>query len=756
MRKLEGAGLLFASLLVLTILLAFPPAGALLTAGDTYIVYEIPGSGNIAIDDFNGDGIDDIVATSYSNNAVYAYLSNPFGMPLSPTTKLFAMRPTEIVTGDINDDDVPDLIVLGENRVYVFEKLVSDQFSLLAVLFTNQASDIGVGDSGGNNLNDIFVVGPFGTRVYFQDPMIPGRFDQLRRMDIISAPGDSISVVRIDDDDMVDFAVFTPYYVLVHLQTAPNGYEISSTVMLDAEDYNPEYASTGDTDGDGRVDLVIPRPDFEMGGTGALKVLFSDATYQFSLANALDIEGPISTSSLVDFEGDGTSEILVSLVGGDVNVIDQSSGFELSGDPFIPMSYPEGIVVLSSGNFNQDSLADVVVRVVGFAYVFLVEDCVVDLPVSLRTPIPSTFHLNEGQSVSHLIDLSAYFYDDFGSISYTLVYEEDSSSLDADLNGHFLDFQASPDWSGSLRFQVEAWDGNPDNSPARSNVFSVWVNDAPRIVSVAPSAAEIGGEYSYQIIVEDDYPAWDRVNYKLASGSQGMSIDETGLLTWTPEDSGQTRVQIEVRDVFGLSDVQTFVVEVPLLPPPPPIVPPETPYFVGAVVTSLSAVAVAALISENIKFALLLFFVPLYTKIRRERVLDHFIRGQIYGYILANPGEHYNAIKQALGLTNGSLAHHLKTLEREEFIKSRKFGLYRRFYPKHMRIPEDGDFRMNAVQRHIVDVIDEHPGITQKEIASEMNITPPTVNYHIGILASAKMIRVIREGRRTMCFVESN
>jgi predicted transcriptional regulator len=53
-----------------------------------------------------------------------------------------------------------------------------------------------------------------------------------------------------------------------------------------------------------------------------------------------------------------------------------------------------------------------------------------------------------------------------------------------------------------------------------------------------------------------------------------------------------------------------------------------------------------------------------------------------------------------------------------------------------------------------VDVIDENPGISQKEIAMEMNITPPTVNYHIGILASAKMIHVVRQGRRTECFVE--
>ena len=470
------------------------------------------------------------------------------------------------------------------------------------------------------------------------------------------------------------------------------------------------------------------------------------------MSDSIEVIGDISTIALVDFENDGTSDILVSLTDGNLDVVSHSSGFALNPTPFITITEPEGTRLLETGDLNDDSLEDVVVRVAGFIHIFFMEDK--DTAVKLVMPIPSTFHLNEGETVDQLIDLRQYFIDDYGTISYALTYEEDASKLDATLDDHFLSFDASSGWSGSMTFQVEAWDGNPSNDPTKSNVFSVWVNDAPRIVSVAPSEAEIDRDYSYQIIVEDSYPQWDSVTYKLVIGSDGMSINEDGLLAWIPTDSGTMTVRIEARDMFGQTDVQDFVVEVPALPSPPPVVPDETPYVAGAAVTVISAVAIAALISENVKLALFMLIVPLYTKIRRERVLDHFIRGQIYGYILANPGEHYNAIKLALGLTNGSLAHHLKTLEREEFVKSRKFGLYRRFYPKHMRIPEEGDFSMNNIRKNIVDVIGENPGISQKEIATAINITAPTVNYHIGILASAKMIRVVREGRRTNCFVE--
>ncbi|MCK4456905.1 MAG: VCBS repeat-containing protein [Thermoplasmata archaeon] len=753
MRKLKTAGLLFASLLGISIFLSSSPlASGLPSVGDVFLVLEAPGMGDIIVEDFNSDGFDDIAVASYAQSSVFVYFRTPIGMSTYPTVTIHANLPSKITSGDVNRDEKPDLVVLSNDRISVFEWQPGDQFELKTTLFIFDPKDVAVADSGSDGLNDIYVTGPFGTIIFFQDPMIPGRFDPARKMDIQIAWGDSLSLAGLDGDNLVDFIVTSSYHLTSFVQMSPDRYEISSTFILDRMDYNPEYTCVGDVNSDGQVDIVMSSPSYQSGDSGALTVFFSDASGEFSLSDSIEVIGNISTTALADFEKDGTSEILVSLSDGNLDVVSQSSGFTLNPTPLITMTEPEGMRLLGAGDFNDASLEDVVMRVAGFIYIFFLEDK--DTAVKLVMPIPSTFHLNEGETIDQLIDLRQYFIDDHGVVSYALTYEEDSSKLDATLDGHFLSFDASPGWSGSMMFQVEAWDGNPNNEPTKSNVFGVWVNDAPKIVSIAPSEAEIGGDYSYQIIAEDDYPQWDSITYKLVIGSDGMSINEDGLLTWTPTDSGTMTVRIEARDIFGLTDVQDFVVEVPALPLPPPVVPDETPYVAGAAVTVISAVGIGALISENVKLALFMLIVPLYTKIRRERVLDHFVRGQIYGYILANPGEHYNAIKLALGLTNGSLAHHLRTLEREEFVKSRKFGLYRRFYPKHMRIPEDGGFRMNNIRKNIVDVIGENPGISQKEIATAINITAPTVNYHIGILASTKMIRVVREGRRTNCFVE--
>ncbi|MBM4247901.1 MAG: winged helix-turn-helix transcriptional regulator [Euryarchaeota archaeon] len=162
--------------------------------------------------------------------------------------------------------------------------------------------------------------------------------------------------------------------------------------------------------------------------------------------------------------------------------------------------------------------------------------------------------------------------------------------------------------------------------------------------------------------------------------------------------------------------------------------------------------------TEYGKYWLLSFlFVPLYTKIKKDDILDHFVRGQVYGYIKANPGEHYNSIKKALSLKNGTLVYHLKTLEREEFIKSVADGRFKRFYPREMKVPEPSEelvLRMNHIQHEILKIIRENPGISQKEIARRIGLSTPTVHYHINIMMSARVINVRRVGRETQCFVE--
>jgi DNA-binding MarR family transcriptional regulator len=170
----------------------------------------------------------------------------------------------------------------------------------------------------------------------------------------------------------------------------------------------------------------------------------------------------------------------------------------------------------------------------------------------------------------------------------------------------------------------------------------------------------------------------------------------------------------------------------------------------------VSAAGIGCLIggTEVGKLAFLALILPLYTRIKKEQVLDNEIRGMIRGYIIANPGDNYNSIKRALGLNNGALAHHLRILERAKIIQSKKDGMYKRFYPASMRIPMDNGGEISEIQRILMLKIAESPGISQKEIATLLGLSKGVINYHVKVLLARHLLQMEKRGRKTHCYVD--
>lgn len=55
-----------------------------------------------------------------------------------------------------------------------------------------------------------------------------------------------------------------------------------------------------------------------------------------------------------------------------------------------------------------------------------------------------------------------------------------------------------------------------------------------------------------------------------------------------------------------------------------------------------------------------------------DRILEHRVRLQIMSVLVANDTYDYGSLKELLGITDGNLASHLKTLESEKYIQVRK------------------------------------------------------------------------------------
>ena len=173
------------------------------------------------------------------------------------------------------------------------------------------------------------------------------------------------------------------------------------------------------------------------------------------------------------------------------------------------------------------------------------------------------------------------------------------------------------------------------------------------------------------------------------------------------------------------------------------------PFFMTAIITIvlISAGFGAAVGGTEIgRYRFFALMVPLYSRLKGTKILSHSLREEIYNHIKKYPGDHYRSIMNKLNLKNGTLVHHLSRLEQEELIKSQKDGLYKRFYPIGMKIPQsdvgmyypDGtitynisDKQVSEIQMNILKAINNKPGCTQKDISEIINESRRVVNYHI-------------------------
>ena len=185
----------------------------------------------------------------------------------------------------------------------------------------------------------------------------------------------------------------------------------------------------------------------------------------------------------------------------------------------------------------------------------------------------------------------------------------------------------------------------------------------------------------------------------------------------------------------------TLSVAVPAQPANPVV---ETAPTAAASISLFALIALA--LSEVGKSTLIsVLFLPFYVKLKPHEVLDQYLRGQIHGYIIANPGEHYNAIKEQLAVTNGALAYHLRVLERSGYIRATREGMYKRFWPMGMKIPKRR--RLSTFQEAVVKAVRDNPEASQKRIAELLGASNQVINYHVKQLEEAHILQVDRTHR---------
>ena len=306
-------------------------------------------------------------------------------------------------------------------------------------------------------------------------------------------------------------------------------------------------------------------------------------------------------------------------------------------------------------------------------------------------------------------------------------------------------------YEGSLETTEGTW-GNDKGGEKR--VYSRTEGEQIFVSAVLSNRGDLAlvCELSFYIDEQaEDFQLAKRAVYLLPHSSKNVTI------SLVPEKGTHTLIAVaDERNIIleynEENNVRTIILKIRERKEDKPFL--EQHSSTAVVVGSLGVLSLffAFLFSEPGKYKFFALLFPLYTRLKKEEVLDQFLRGQIYGYIKAHPGAHYNQLKRDLDINNGNLSYHLKVLERERFIKSERDGINRRFYPWGMKVAKDA-FHLSDVQQQITGIIEKNPGLSQKEIAKIAGMSTQVINYHIRILTQARVLRLGKKGRKTLCYV---
>ncbi|MHA1519690.1 MAG: winged helix-turn-helix transcriptional regulator [Promethearchaeota archaeon] len=134
-----------------------------------------------------------------------------------------------------------------------------------------------------------------------------------------------------------------------------------------------------------------------------------------------------------------------------------------------------------------------------------------------------------------------------------------------------------------------------------------------------------------------------------------------------------------------------------------------------------------------------------------EDVLENENRNSIINLILEKPGVHFNEILREIHLSAGNLAWHLDILETFKIVRKERVGQYLLYYPYFEQNPIsklDAKLQKSRTTLEILQMINDHPGIYQNQIAHRMDLDHKTVKYHLDKLIDAEIVVFEKMGRK--------
>lgn len=187
--------------------------------------------------------------------------------------------------------------------------------------------------------------------------------------------------------------------------------------------------------------------------------------------------------------------------------------------------------------------------------------------------------------------------------------------------------------------------------------------------------------------------------------------------------------------------------------------PPHVEAALPAAAAAAAGLAGAAVAFEPVRHGLFLLLAPLYSRIRRNDVLDHEVRERIYQKIQTAPGMTIQELTTEAGVGWGTTVYHLARLEKEKLVVSRKFGSNRRYFANGTVAPQNAQaisILRNDVSLRIASFVRDNPGAAQKDVCENLGISPPVASKYLRRMQEASLVQSERDWRHVKYYPGEN
>ena len=167
---------------------------------------------------------------------------------------------------------------------------------------------------------------------------------------------------------------------------------------------------------------------------------------------------------------------------------------------------------------------------------------------------------------------------------------------------------------------------------------------------------------------------------------------------------------------------------------------------------ALGSLLIGSVFLEFVKVTVLVALgSPMLARMKSNRE-DMLTRGRLLGYLEANPGIHFSALRDALGLANGVTAYHLHFLESTGQVISWRDGKLRRYAISSLTKEEVSRIKspISGTRLAILEVLSDsgNLGMSGTEIRKKLEISRQLLSHHLSELRNGGMVEAASEARR--------